>query len=107
MTDDDGRLLGIVTHDDAADILEEEAEEDIEMMAGIAHERGLRVHIDGARIFNAAAALDADLVVNIQGDEPLAKEQMLALPQVERVCSRHDLVERVLRPDTLFLEDAS
>lgn len=35
VTDDRDRLLGIVTHDDAADILEEEAEEDIEKMAGI------------------------------------------------------------------------
>jgi len=35
VTDDHNRLLGIVTHDDAADIFEEEAEEDLEMMAGI------------------------------------------------------------------------
>lgn len=35
VVDHDNRLLGIVTHDDAADIAEEEAEEDIEMLAGI------------------------------------------------------------------------
>ena len=38
VTDERHRLLGIVTHDDAADILEEEAEEDLEMMAGITAE---------------------------------------------------------------------
>ena len=35
VTDHRNRLLGIITHDDAADILEEEAEEDMAMMAGI------------------------------------------------------------------------
>ena len=29
--------------------------------AGLAHERGLKVHLDGARIFNAAAALGVDV----------------------------------------------
>jgi len=38
VTDHQNRLLGIITHDDAADILEEEAEEDLEKMAGIAAE---------------------------------------------------------------------
>lgn len=33
--DGDGRLVGIVTHDDAVDIVEEEAQEDIEKMAGV------------------------------------------------------------------------
>jgi magnesium transporter len=36
--DSEGHLVGIVTHDDAADILEEEDTEDIEKMAGIASE---------------------------------------------------------------------
>ncbi len=36
VTDDQNRLLGIVTHDDAADILEQEAAEDLQKMAGIA-----------------------------------------------------------------------
>jgi threonine aldolase len=31
--------------------------ETIDSLAGLAHERGLKVHLDGARIFNAAAAL--------------------------------------------------
>ncbi len=38
VVDHEGRLVGIVTHDDAADILEEEDTEDIEKMAGIASE---------------------------------------------------------------------
>jgi magnesium transporter len=35
VVDADGRLVGIVTHDDAVDIVEEEAQEDIEKMAGV------------------------------------------------------------------------
>ena len=31
--------------------------EDVEALAGVAHRHGMRVHIDGARIFNAAVAL--------------------------------------------------
>lgn len=34
--------------------------EDTATMAGAAHERGLKVHMDGARIFNAAVALETD-----------------------------------------------
>lgn len=36
--DETGRLVGIVTHDDAADIEEEEGTEDIELMAGVTGE---------------------------------------------------------------------
>ncbi|MEY4672364.1 MAG: hypothetical protein RL148_148 [Planctomycetota bacterium] len=35
VVDEGGRLVGIVTHDDAVDIVEEEAQEDIEKMAGV------------------------------------------------------------------------
>ncbi len=35
VVDDLGRLVGIVTHDDAVDIVEEEAKEDLEKMAGL------------------------------------------------------------------------
>ena len=35
VVDAEGRLIGIVTHDDAADIIAEEGAEDIELMAGI------------------------------------------------------------------------
>lgn len=38
VVDDAGRLVGIVTHDDAVDIVVEEAEEDIEKMAGVTGE---------------------------------------------------------------------
>ena len=34
-------------------------EDDINSIASVAHENGLKVHIDGARIFNAAVALEA------------------------------------------------
>ena len=35
MVDDDGRLLGVITHDDALEILEEESTEDMERLSGI------------------------------------------------------------------------
>ena len=35
----------------------------IQSVAGLAHERGLRVHLDGARIFNAAVALGLEVMV--------------------------------------------
>ena len=35
--------------------------EKTEEIAGIAHRAGLKVHLDGARIFNAALALDVDV----------------------------------------------
>lgn len=35
VVDDDGRLLGVITHDDALEILEEESTEDIERISGI------------------------------------------------------------------------
>ena len=34
-------------------------EDDIQSIASVAHESGLKVHVDGARIFNAAVALEA------------------------------------------------
>lgn len=37
VTDDEGRLVGIVTFDDAIDVMQEEATEDIERMAAISH----------------------------------------------------------------------
>ncbi|HEX2749087.1 MAG TPA: magnesium transporter [Verrucomicrobiales bacterium] len=36
VVDDDGRLLGVITHDDALDIQEEESTEDLERQSGIA-----------------------------------------------------------------------
>jgi len=33
----------------------------VSQVAALAHSRGLKVHVDGARIFNAAAALDVDV----------------------------------------------
>lgn len=35
----------------------------VSQVAALAHSRGLKVHVDGARIFNAAAALDVDVKV--------------------------------------------
>lgn len=41
VVDGEGRLVGLVTHDDAADILEEEDVEDMELMAGVQTEGDL------------------------------------------------------------------
>ncbi len=46
--DESGRLLGIFTHDDAADVQEEAAEEDLELMAGIAGEDDAEGYLDAA-----------------------------------------------------------
>ena len=40
VVDDDSRLLGVITHDDAVEILEEESTEDIEKISGIGGDRG-------------------------------------------------------------------
>jgi magnesium transporter len=41
VVDEQGRLIGLITHDDAADIVEEEEVEDMELMAGVQHEADL------------------------------------------------------------------
>ncbi len=40
VVDGDGRLLGVITHDDAIEIFEEETTEDMEMISGIGGDRG-------------------------------------------------------------------
>ncbi len=40
VVDDESRLVGVITHDDALEILEEESTEDMEMISGIGGERG-------------------------------------------------------------------
>ena len=41
VVDEEGRLLGVITHDDALDILEEESTEDMERISGIGGQGGL------------------------------------------------------------------
>ena len=48
VTDHQDHLLGIFTHDDAADVLEEEAEEDLEMMAGITADDRQESYLDAS-----------------------------------------------------------
>lgn len=45
VVDEEGRLLGVVTHDDALEILEEESTEDIEKLSGIGGERGEQAYL--------------------------------------------------------------
>ena len=40
VVDDENRLVGVITHDDALEILEEESTEDMEKISGIGGERG-------------------------------------------------------------------
>lgn len=46
VVDEFGRLLGIITHDDALEILEEESTEDIEKMSGIAGEQSEETYLN-------------------------------------------------------------
>lgn len=70
VVDGSGRLLGIVTHDDAADILEAEDTEDMEKMAGIASEAEDRLLYSEDTIWNQVrrrAPLVALLVIAFTG----------------------------------------
>lgn len=46
VVDEQNRLLGIITHDDAMEILEEESTEDIEKMAGVAGEQSQESYLN-------------------------------------------------------------
>ena len=41
VVDSDGRLVGVITFDDVADVIEEEAEEDIKALGGVTHDEEL------------------------------------------------------------------
>ena len=45
VVDDENRLLGVITHDDALDIIEEESTEDMERISGIGGDRGDQAYL--------------------------------------------------------------
>jgi len=64
-----------------------------------AHERGLRVHLDGARIFNAAAALGVDAKTLTQGVDTVqfCFSKGLAAPVGSIVCGDADTIAKARR----------
>ena len=68
-------------------------------IAGLAHEYGLKVHLDGARIFNAAVALDipvSELTQNVDSVS-LCLSKGLGAPVGSLLCGSHELIEKARR----------
>ena len=64
--------------------------------SAVAHEHGLRVHVDGARLFNAAVALDvpaSDLVADVDSVS-FCLSKGLSCPVGSLLCGDADFVER-------------
>jgi threonine aldolase len=68
----------------------------ISAAAGLAHRYGLRVHIDGARIFNAAVALKmpASELVKDADSVSFCLSKGLSAPVGSLVCSNHEFIDR-------------
>jgi len=68
-------------------------------IAGLAHENGLRVHLDGARIFNAAVALGvpaSDLAGHVDS-VCFSLSKGLSCPVGSILCGTHEFVEKARR----------
>ena len=65
----------------------------------LAHEHGLKLHIDGARIFNAAIALsvDAAQLVSAADSVSFCLSKGLAAPVGSMVCGRKDFIRKARR----------
>ncbi len=65
----------------------------------LAHERGLLVHLDGARIFNAMVALDADIKDLVRDVDSLSfcLSKGLAAPVGSVVCGNRDFIAEARR----------
>ncbi len=73
--------------------------EETKAAADLAHSRGLRVHLDGARIFNASAALGSDpraLTAHVDTVQ-FCFSKGLAAPVGSIICGSRDTVERAKR----------
>ena len=69
---------------------------DTEALAGVAHAHGVAVHLDGARIFNAAVALEVparELVKEVD-DVSFCLSKGLSAPAGSLLCGSRDFVER-------------
>lgn len=73
--------------------------EDIDQVARAAHERGLRVHLDGARLFNAAVALGRDPRELARGADSVTfcLSKGLAAPVGSVVCGSAEFIGRARR----------
>jgi threonine aldolase len=73
-------------------------------LAGIAHDHGLAVHLDGARIFNAAAALGTTAAELARGCDTLmfCLSKGLAAPVGSMLLGSRDLIEEAVRVRKLF-----
>jgi magnesium transporter len=89
VVDEEGRLLGVITHDDALEILEEESTEDMEKISGIGGDRGDYAYLQttvfshfkrrfGWVLVLAFLALTSGLVLHSY-EEVLTKYYILAL----------------------------
>ncbi len=65
-------------------------------VCNLAHRRGLKVHLDGARIFNAAVALGVPAAVLVQDVDSVAVclSKGLSAPVGSLLCGSEDFVER-------------
>ena len=64
VVDEDDRLVGVITFDDVADVIEEEAEEDIKALGGVPRHEELSDSVwhDRARPFQLAAGQSRDRI---------------------------------------------
>ncbi|MFQ6130742.1 MAG: GntG family PLP-dependent aldolase [Armatimonadota bacterium] len=73
--------------------------EHIAAIVELAHDRGVPVHIDGARIFNAAVALDMDPAELVAGADSVSFcfSKGLCAPVGSVICASHDFIDRARR----------
>jgi threonine aldolase len=73
--------------------------EEIQDVAGVAHSHAVPVHLDGARIFNAAAALKRDVVLFTRPVDSVmfCVSKGLAAPVGSLVCGRREFIARARR----------
>ncbi len=73
-------------------------------LAAVAHDHGLAVHLDGARIFNAAAALGTSAAALAKGCDTVmfCLSKGLAAPVGSMLLGSRDLVEEAVRVRKLF-----
>lgn len=70
-----------------------------QQVADLAHEHGLRLHIDGARLFNAAVALGVDAQELVRGADSvtICLSKGLGAPVGSVVCGSHEFIHEARR----------
>ncbi len=68
-------------------------------VAEFAHERGLKIHLDGARVFNAATALDVDVreLTSPLDSVTFCLSKGLAAPVGSVLCGSEEFIKKALR----------